>query len=220
MTIGVINWSTNLNKKSKPNLTCLVRFWSTVFTLFLVSFHSSLIRLPFVLLHCPSISIPRLLILLLIALCSQQHFLLSIFLFPRQLRSTYSPTLTCSMPHEMWFPCIHFTLILILFLHFLSLGWVSRHFSVSLAFFFYLSYLLTIWSNSFISSLFHQPALTLRIFTFHPHQGQWLPSIHQEQWALPVSSSFRVRILSMHILAFHSMLQYCDLYWKWFHWGL
>ena len=108
-----------------------------------------------VVLLCPRISISCLLLQLFV-LRSQWHLLPSIFLFFRQLGSTYSPTLTCSMPHVL-FPYIHLALILDLFLHLPSLGEASRRLHVFLAF--TLSSLSKIWSNSFSS-----PVLNLQTF--------------------------------------------------------
>ena len=81
----------------------------------------------------------------LLLLRSQQHFLLSMFPFCRQVGFTYSLTLTCSMLHAVLFPCIHLVLILILFLHLLCLG------KVSCGYCFDLTSLLTVCFNSFSS---------------------------------------------------------------------
>ena len=115
-------------------LICLAPFWSTVFTL------SMSISTPVWSAHHPVvlcwhwISISCLLLPLLFVLQSQQHFLPSMFPFSRQLGATYFPTMICSMLLAVLFPCIHFALIFMRFLHLLFLDKVSHRLLVSLAF--------------------------------------------------------------------------------------
>ena len=67
---------------------------------------------------------------LLFLLWSQQHFLISMSPFSRLLGSTYSTTLTCSIPHAVFPHYKHLALILILFTHLIYSGKVSLCLSV------------------------------------------------------------------------------------------